>query len=251
MNNLIITILAGGLGKRMNSSLPKVLHQVNGIPMIVRILGEIKQLNPHKILIVVGKFRDVIQNTILQYPIISDLNIEYVLQDPPLGTGHAVLSTLNYLNDTDVNLIVNGDNPLLTYETLKNIVDYFTLSTSKLQITAVNSSNPKGSGRIILKNNKFTEIVEEKDCNDEQRKLTIVNCGIYMTYGNILKQYIPMIKNNNVQKEYYLTDIVDVYKSNNNLPSLYILDSNKELEMINVNTKDQLDNLNNILSSIK
>ncbi|QKF93975.1 N-acetylglucosamine-1-phosphate uridyltransferase [Fadolivirus algeromassiliense] len=251
MYNLVITILAGGLGKRMNSTLPKVLHPVNNIPMIIRILNEIKKLNPSKIIIVVGKFKDVIKSTIELYNDLNNLNIEYALQDPPLGTGHAVLSTLHLLDVSDLNLIVNGDNPLLQYDTLTTIINYFKSQTSKLQITAVNASNPTGSGRIIMENHVFQKIVEEKDCTEEQKEIKIVNCGIYLAYGDVLKKYIPLIKSNNAQKEYYLTDLVEIYKNDNNQISLYVLESNKELEVININTKDQLDSLNNILSTTK
>lgn len=252
MGNLVITILAGGQGKRMNSPLPKVLHSVDNVPMIIRILREAKKLNPHKIIIVVGQFKNVIQETIEQHAEFNNINIEYAIQETPLGTGNAVLSTLSLLSDDDTNLIVNGDNPLLKSDTLQNVLEYFSKGQqSDLLITAVNASDPSGSGRIILKDNRFDGIIEEKDCNEEQRKLTIVNCGIYVAYGNVLKKYIPLIKNNNAQKEYYLTDIVEVYRSDGNFPSLYILPTSKELEMVNVNTKDQLDNLNNILSTTK
>ena len=179
----------------------------------------------------------------------SNYPIEYALQETPLGTGNAVLSTLDLLNNTDINLIVNGDNPLLKYNTLKNILDTFQNQNkqSKLQVTAIDSKNPFGCGRIIISNNKFDKIVEEKDCNIEEKKITIVNCGIYLAYGDVLKKYIPQIKNNNVQKEYYLTDLIEIYNNSGNCVSLHILDSSKDLEMVNINTKDQLIALNDII----
>jgi len=247
MANLIVTILAGGQGKRMNSPLPKVLHPVNNIPMIIRILGEVNKLNPSKIIIVVGIFKDMIKNTIEQYFNLNEITIEYAFQEKPLGTGHAILSTLYLLNDNDVNLIVNGDNPLIKYETLFSIIYKFNMQDNRLQITAINSQNPTDSGRIIIENNQFQKIVEEKDCTLEQKKINLINCGIYIAYGNVLKKYIPLIKNNNAPQEYYLTDLVEVYKNDNYNVSLYILDVNKKIEIININTKTQLDKLNTLL----
>jgi len=248
---LYLTILAGGLGKRMQSTLPKVLHLVNGLPMIVRLLNETKELKPYKIIIVVGQFKNVIDETIKKYIDVSKLSIEYAMQDVPLGTGHAVLCTLNLLDNDAVNLIVNGDNPLLTANTMKDALHNFINNNNTLQITAIEANNPIGSGRIILNNNIFQKIVEEKDCNGEQRKIKLINCGIYLASTNTLKKYIPKIENNNIPKEYYLTDIVEVcQKDNLDGIGLFVIDKEKELEIINVNTKEQLDNLNNVLITI-
>jgi UDP-N-acetylglucosamine diphosphorylase/glucosamine-1-phosphate N-acetyltransferase len=246
MTNLVITILAGGRGKRMKSDLPKVLHLVANVPMIIRILKQILLLNPEKIIIVVGDFKDQIQETIEKYIELNTLNIQYALQEIPQGTGHAVLQTLDLLQDTDINLIVNGDNPLLTCKTLKEILNSF---NKGLQITAIESPNPFGCGRIIVENAIFQKIVEEKDCTNEERQINIINCGIYLANGNILKKYIPQIKNNNMSKEYYITDIVELYKNDNNIVSLHILDDSKDLEMVNINTKDELDRINKIISN--
>lgn len=245
-NNTTIIILAGGLGKRMQSELPKVLHLVNNIPMIVKLLKEIQQLNPYKIIIVVGKFKDIINKTIKQY--FDDINITYAIQDTPLGTGHAVLCTLNLLDDNTTTLIMNGDNPMITSSTMKSALDNFINNKNDLQITTIRANNPTGSGRIIINNGTFEKIVEEKDCSDEQKQLKLINCGIYVASSNILKKSIPKIENNNSQKEYYLTDIVEICKKSKKVSiGLYEIDSDKELEVININTKEQLDNLNNRL----
>lgn len=244
MNDLYITVLAGGIGKRMKSQLPKVLHQVNNIPMIVRILYEVKQLNPVKIIIVVGQYKDIIKNTIDKY--ITDINFVYSIQNEPLGTGNAVLSTLNNLdNNFSTNLILNGDTPMLKYNTLKNIYNNFIKNKYDLQITAIQATDPIGCGRIILDNtNKFTKIIEEKDCNDEEKKINLINCGIYISKINLLKKLIPEIKNNNFQKEYYLTDLVELCIHNKNKIGLFIMNADQENEIININTKEQLDKLN-------
>lgn len=256
-NELTVTILAGGLGKRMQSYLPKVLHKVNGMSMIYRILYELWQgydnLKIKKILIVVGKYKDIIKETIedeIKFWKITDLLniIEYVMQDEPLGTGHAVLCTLQHIDDDGINLILNGDTPMLKYETLEEVITYYMNNNNRIQITAIDSINPAGCGRIIIKNNVFEKIIEEKDCSELERKISIINCGIYVIDNNTLKKYIPLIQNNNIQKEFYLTDIVDIYRNNTNEQlGLFIIDKSKEHEIVNINTKDQLDNLNDLI----
>lgn len=259
--NLYVTILAGGMGKRMKSSLPKVLHKVNNVPMIVRIIKQVQKLNIAEIIIVVGKFKNIISDTIDLY-INQDNNIKitYIIQENPLGTGHAILCTLDYLvslnylnNNNSYNLILNGDTPMLQYDTLNSIINNFVNNNYDLQITSIETQEPSGCGRIILdnnNNNKFIKIVEEKDCTSEQRNIKLINCGIYVAKINILRKYVRKITNDNIQQEYYLTDLVELYikhNKNNNI-GLFTLESNKENEIININTREQLDKLNGIIN---
>lgn len=239
MNKLYVTILAGGLGKRMQSELPKVLHSVKGEAMIVRLLKQVIVLNPTKILIVVGKFGTIIKEEIEKH-IGLDI-IEYVNQPDPRGTGDAVKCTLEYLpNETVDNIILNGDVPLLRSQTIKEIYQHFLSQQSKLLITSINLKNPQGNGRIIVNNDIFEAIVEEKDCNANQKMITLVNCGIYVCSSDTLKKYIPAIKPNNAQNEYYITDLVILAKKENKI-DLFTLESHKEIEIFNINTKQQLE----------
>jgi bifunctional N-acetylglucosamine-1-phosphate-uridyltransferase/glucosamine-1-phosphate-acetyltransferase GlmU-like protein len=242
--------MAGGLGKRMESTTPKVLHLVDGTPMIVKIIQELFKLQTKidKLILVVGKFKDIIHETIIKYININKYNIHYAMQEEPKGTGHAILCTLDLLDDDAINLIVNGDNPMLTNTTIQNTLNNFLSSNIDLQILSINSKNPDGCGRIIMNKNIFEKIVEEKDCTEEQRQIKLINCGIYIATTTLLKKYIPQINNNNAQKEYYLTDIVHICKDNNKI-GLDIIDSSKELEIININTKEQLTSLNKILKA--
>lgn len=248
MDKLIVTILAGGLGKRMQSTLPKVLHKVHGKPMLVRIIEQAHKLNPHKILIVVGQYKPIIEETLNGYVLPN--NIEYAIQDVAQGTGDAVKCTIDHLDINDgYNLILNGDTPCLTYETIKQMCDQYVNDESDLQITSINLPNPTGCGRIIKNSNGvFQSIVEEKDCTDEQRQIKLVNVGIYVVSINAIKKYIPQIKNNNAQNEYYLTDIVELYLSDNpdKIVGLVELSSDHIKEIANVNTKEQLDELNKL-----
>jgi len=254
MNKLYVTILAGGMGKRMQSHLPKVLVMVKGESMIVRLLKQIILLNPAKIFVVVGKFHIMIQNEIEKN--ITDDRIFYINQEMPLGTGDAVKSTLPQLvNDKESfsdehliqNIILNGDVPLIQYSTIKEIYDYYVENESNFLITSINLKNPSGNGRIIIdSDNNFKEIVEEKDCNVEQKLITLVNCGIYICNSDVLTQYIPLIKSNNSQGEYYLTDLVKIYRNATNQKiDLFILSAEKEIEIYNINTKEQLEYLEN------
>lgn len=247
--SLYITIMAGGQGKRMMSELPKVLHKVNGEAMIVRLIREVLQLNPEKILIVVGKFKDQIKTEIEKNITID--NIEYVDQIVPLGTGDAIKCTLGVLSNTNVNnLILNGDVPLIRFETINEIYQNHLKSNTEFTITSIDSSNPTGSGRIIIDNNIFQEIIEEKDCTSEQRKINLINCGIYICCSSVLHNYIPLIDNNNVQKEYYLTDLVKIYRQfTQKIINLHILSREKEIEIYNINTREQLEFVENYLRS--
>lgn len=242
MKKLYITVLAGGMGKRMQSDIPKVLHQVKGQTMIVRLLEQILLLEPNKILVVVGKYRSAIKSEIDKH--INDNRIVYVNQEQPLGTGDAVKSTLPQFkkNERITNIILNGDVPLLQYQTIKEIYDSYLQKKSKFMITSINLKNPTGNGRIIIDNfGNFKEIVEEKDCSPEQKLIKLVNCGIYICDSNILLGYIPKIDCNNAQGEYYLTDLVKIYRNQTDqMIDLYVLAPDKEIEIYNINTKEQL-----------
>lgn len=240
MSKLTVTLLAGGMGKRMRSSLPKVLHLVKGEAMIVRLLKQVLKMNPNKILIVVGKFKQQIQDEIEKS--ITDSRIVYVMQETPLGSGHAVRCTLEHLDENTDNIILNSDVPMLTYETINQIYQHYLTELSEFLITSINLDNPFGNGRIVVdQNDIFQEIVEEKDCTAKQRKITLVNCGIYIFHSDILKKYVPQIKNNNAQSEYYLTDLVKMHSNDKKLIDLFVLPKDKQIEIYNVNTKEQLE----------
>lgn len=238
---LYVTILAGGLGKRMQSDIPKVLHKVNGIPMIVKIIYEVFKIShTYKIIIVVGKYRNIIEKTISEY--IELDKIIFVNQLEPLGTGNAVLSSLLKLPKNVYNLIINGDMPLIKNNILSDIFSFFRNDNKiKLMITYIEVTNPDGYGRIIIKNNKFERIVEDKDCSSEEKKIKNVNTGIYIASSNVLHKYIPLISNSNIKGEYYLTDLVEIYKNNENKKvGLFELNRTYINNIINVNTPEEL-----------
>ena len=255
---MIVLIMAGGLGKRMESSIPKVLHLVSTIskpeikyPMLVHVILSAIKLNPEKIFIIVGKYKNIIETTINEYlsEHITDFNtlIEYINQEVALGTGDAIkcaLSSINSYIDSNA-LILSGDVPLISNNTLAQLFDG---NINKLLITKLN--NPYGCGRIILNSENILGIVEEKDCTDEQRLIKYVNCGIYQFAVRDLIDLIPLIENNNKANEYYLTDIIGLMIKNNVPVSFYELEEKNHYEIKNVNTKKDLEELNEFISNM-
>lgn len=249
MNKAVVAvIMAGGLGKRMNSNLPKVLHKISGIPMICHLLLKLKVLsnivNLKNVLIVVGKYKDLIKEELDKYDEL--VNYEFVIQEEPLGTGHAVkccIDKLSIYDNTDV-LILSGDVPLLRPYTMNRLISM--KSNTKIITTIL--SNPSGYGRIIKNNNIFEKIVEQKDCNKQELEIKEVNCGIYCIKSNYLCKHLPTLKNENSQNEYYLTDIIEIIKreENENIEILKILEENS-YEILGVNTYEQLQDLEKII----
>ena len=235
--------MAGGLGKRMNSDIPKVLHEFNNKPMIVNIIETVMKLCINKIFIIVGKHRDIIQSIIEEY-VISEL-IEYVIQHDALGTGHAIQACYNHLlmNHQYKTLILSGDVPLIRVETLKKMID---LDSNCVILTAT-VENPYGYGRIVRKDDIFLKIQEEKDCTIEEKKISEINAGIYLIQtGYLIGDILNITKKNN-QKEYYLTDIFKLLKKKNLDIDLLELKSNESYQIRGVNTIEQLGELNSII----
>jgi bifunctional N-acetylglucosamine-1-phosphate-uridyltransferase/glucosamine-1-phosphate-acetyltransferase GlmU-like protein len=214
--------MAAGEGKRMNSNIPKVLHNFHGIPMLIRILLEVNKINPQKIIIITGKYDLLIKKIIKDY-YDSNMNLIniyntliFIQQLEPNGTGGAIKCTLEQYSENEDVLILNGDMPLISSRLIQNFIKE--KSNAKLLVSQLD--NPYGYGRILYdENNKFIGIKEQKDCNEEEKLINIVNVGIYLFNSNILKKYIPLIDNNNVQNEYYLTDIVKIIRNNSAAPN--------------------------------
>lgn len=245
MTNTSIIIMAGGLGKRMESETPKVLHKVVDKPMLVHVIETALTLKPDNIFVVVGKYLSVIGNTLNDYGLLK--YIKFVHQHEALGTGHAIQCCRQHLEKLNSNiLILSGDVPLIKQDTLLNMV----VSLNKARIMTTMMDNPQGYGRIIEDNNVFIKIVEEKDASDEEKRCQKVNAGIYAFDSNMLYKYLPYLSNNNAQKEYYLTDIVEIIKNQEDIEiELFNVPKDKQIELIGVNTKLQLEDLNNKLSS--
>lgn len=240
--NLVITILAAGEGKRMRSDIPKVLHLFQGKPILARIIETARQLNPKNIIVITGRHNQLIQKTLSEY--ISLKDVFFVVQEKPLGTGDAIKATLSYYHPGEQVLILNGDMPLIH----KNILEQFIHKRSHMNILVAKFANPFGYGRIVYNSTgEFTEIVEEKDCNDLQREIQIVNSGLYYLSAEILIKYIPKITNANSQQEYYLTDIVKLVKQQGNIHiDTFLIGESENKYISGVNTPEELTALENL-----
>lgn len=253
---MIVMIMAGGLGKRMESDLPKVCHQVISLedniiskPMIVQVILTAIKFNPEKIYLIVGKYKDLIESIINKYLNLEQLNlIDWIIQDEALGTGHAILCGIPELKShpNTQTIILSGDVPLISVRTLENLIGF----TNGLLVTEL--ENPTGCGRIILDElNNINKIVEEKDCDHNQKLINLVNCGIYQINSDILVELLPKITSNNKSNEYYLTDIISLMINHNYLIEYYCLPKCFQYEIKNVNTKKDLEELKNLVLDMR
>jgi len=202
--DLQVCVLAAGKGKRMRSNLPKVLHKVLGRAMIDHILHTVEGLRPKGIAVVTGHASELVREHVGQ-----PVNLEWVIQDKQLGTGHAVKQCEQVIRDVRDVLIVCGDTPLLQVETLARLVAEHRQSKSDVTVLTANPSNPFGYGRIVRDDNgHVSSIVEEKDATHGQRQITEVSSGIYCVRYEVLFELLHAIGNRNTQGEYYLPDIV-------------------------------------------
>jgi bifunctional UDP-N-acetylglucosamine pyrophosphorylase/glucosamine-1-phosphate N-acetyltransferase len=198
--SLDIVILAAGQGTRMRSALPKVLHPVAGDSMLGHVIHSARQLSPQGIHVVIGHGAELVRERLAA----DDLN--FVLQDKQLGTGHAVAQALPVLTAENV-LILYGDVPLIEVETLQRLLKQ--VNAEQLGLLTVNLDDPTGYGRIVRdEQNRVCAIVEHKDATEAQKAITEGNTGILAVPGKRLADWLGRLSNNNVQGEYYLTDVI-------------------------------------------
>ncbi|MBF0465739.1 MAG: bifunctional UDP-N-acetylglucosamine diphosphorylase/glucosamine-1-phosphate N-acetyltransferase GlmU [Nitrospirae bacterium] len=198
-------ILAAGLGKRMHSSLPKVLHRILGKPMIcytADCLSEISDIE--KTVIVISRLTETVKD------FIKKDSVEFAYQEKPLGTADALKSALSVIKDSyDLILVVTGDTPLIKSKTLENVVDFHLQNENALTVVTFNASVPGAYGRILRINNEISRIVELSDTSNEVKKITEVNSGFYVISASVLP-LIENIRRNEKNGEFYLTDIVEL-----------------------------------------
>ena len=198
--SLEIVILAAGQGTRMRSALPKVLHPVAGNSMLGHVIHSARQLDPQRIHVVIGHGADAVRERLAA----DDLN--FVLQDKQLGTGHAVAQAVPFIS-ADTVLILYGDVPLIEVETLQRLLQK--VGPEQLGLLTVELDDPTGYGRIVRDaTGQVTAIVEQKDANEAQRAITEGNTGILAVPAQRLGDWMSRLSNNNAQGEYYLTDVI-------------------------------------------
>ncbi len=195
-----VVILAAGMGKRMQSDLPKVLHALAGKPLLSHVVDTARSLCPTRCCIVYGHGGDAVPSRLA-----AD-DLRFVLQQPQLGTGHAVMQALPHLDDDQPTLVLYGDVPLTTAATLRTLAGR--AGNDKLAVLTVELDDPTGYGRIVRDDGRITRIVEQKDANEAQRAIREVNTGILIAPTRALKSWLGRLSNDNAQQEYYLTDII-------------------------------------------
>ena len=195
-----IVILAAGMGKRMQSALPKVLHPLAGKPLLSHVIDTARTLSPTRLCVIYGHGGEAVPEACRAE------DIRFAKQEPQLGTGHAVMQALPHLSDDVPTLVLYGDVPLTTKDSLQQLLD--SAGTEKLAILTIDLPDPTGYGRILREGGSIVGIVEQKDASEQQRAIREINTGIMVAPTARLKKWLATLSNNNAQKEYYLTDIV-------------------------------------------
>jgi bifunctional UDP-N-acetylglucosamine pyrophosphorylase/glucosamine-1-phosphate N-acetyltransferase len=224
------------MGKRMQSDLPKVLHALAGKPLLSHVIDTARQLSPSRCCVVYGHGGDKVPKQLA-----AD-DLQFVLQEPQLGTGHAVMQAVSTLNEDQPTLVLYGDVPLTTVATLRTLTER--AGNDKLAILTIAMDDPTGYGRIVREQNKIVRIVEQKDATDLERQIQEVNTGILVAPTQRLKDWLSRLSNHNAQGEYYLTDIIALAVKDN-----VIIESTQPShawETLGVNSKVQLAELERI-----
>ena len=197
-----VVIIAAGMGKRMQSDLPKVLHPLAGKPLLSHVVDTARALKPSQICVIYGHGGDLVPSKLA-----AD-DVRFVLQSPQLGTGHAVMQAADALDDQVPTLVLYGDVPLTQSHTLQSLIEK--AGQENLAILTVDLQDPTGYGRIVRENGRIVRIVEQKDASPAECAIREVNTGILVAPTRALKSWLHKLSNNNAQQEYYLTDIIEM-----------------------------------------
>ena len=228
MRKRMAVILAAGKGTRMKSKLYKVLHPILGLSMIEHVMRAVEGSQVDLIVTIVGHGAEAVQG------LLGDRS-DYAIQAEQLGTGHAVLQAKN-LMDKQVGscLVICGDTPLLTAETLEALFDYHEAEDAKATILTAQVDNPKGYGRVIRQaDGHVSHIVEDKDANSEEKQVKEINTGTYIFDNQLLFELLGQVKNDNAQGEYYLPDVIGLLKERGEKILAHVMENPEEAIGVN------------------
>ncbi len=232
---LAIIIMAAGKGTRMKSDQAKVLHKANGKPLIEHVLEKSKRLEPDTIVLIVGHQAEKVMEATLHH------DLQWALQKPQLGTGHAIMQAEEHLGSFRGDIIIlSGDAPLVSTSTLKNLIESHRRENAAATVLTASLDNPAGYGRVIRQNNSstVTKIVEHKDASPEELAVREINAGMYVFNAETLFNALKEIRNDNAQNEYYLTDVFSVcFKNGEKVSAFQTADAD---EIKGINTVEQL-----------
>ena len=208
-NNLSVVIMAAGKGTRMKSDLPKVLHRLKGRPMIHYVLETARRLEAEPIVVIVGHQREKVFRELDERP------VKFAVQEPQLGTGHAIQCALPELDGLFGQvLILSGDVPFLRTDTLRSLLEHHCRTQASMTVLTARTDDPQGYGRIVRQDSRNLEaIIEERDATENILRINEINSGIYIFELQDLRMVLPMIRDDNDQKEYYLTDAVRLLRA--------------------------------------
>ncbi len=233
MGKLRAVILAAGKGTRMKSDLPKVVHTIEGKCMVDYAIEAAKGAGAEDICLVLGYKHEVVRESI------ANKDTAYVLQEEQLGTGHAVKCAKDFLSEEGQTLILFGDTPLITAETLNRLKDYHMKNKNAVTVLSAMIENPTGYGRIIRDaDGNFLKSVEHKDANEAELKSHEINSGMYIFETKELKDALDKIQPNNAQGEYYLPDALTIIKEKGLVVDAFALDDPEDIT--GVNDQEQL-----------
>jgi len=228
-----VVILAAGKGTRMKSALPKVLHRVSGLTMVEHVLRAAAPLQPSTTTLVVGHLAELVRQYLAASP-----NVAFVVQEPQLGTGHALLQAQSVLGGlTGTVLVLSGDVPRLRTDTLRGLLDTHQRERAAATLLTARLANPTGYGRVVRENGVVTRIVEERDASPEERLVSEINTGIYAFDLAPLFEGLRALAPQNVQGEYYLTDLVAIYHARGLKVATVLLREHTEIHGINSRTE--------------
>lgn len=232
-------ILAAGQGTRIKSDLPKVLHKVCGKEMVNHVIDTLRKADIEDINVIIGKGSELVKEKT------SSREVSYSLQAEQLGTGHAVKSAIDFLkNKNGTVAIFCGDAPLIKEETVANLFEEHNSNNNTATLLTSILDDATGYGRIIREGNEVLKIVEHKDCNEEELKVTEMNAGVYCFDIEKLLEALEKLSNNNSQGEYYLTDVIGILKSQGEKVGAVVIDFE---ETLGVNSRAQLAQVEAIL----
>jgi bifunctional UDP-N-acetylglucosamine pyrophosphorylase/glucosamine-1-phosphate N-acetyltransferase len=243
-----ILIMAAGLGKRMNSVIPKPVIPVLGKPMLLHILDTISTLSvlPNKIYVITyyAHSSSVISACIDNLPVCIANRIVWLVQNiEPSGTGSSVQEAIKQIPNSSVQslVILSSDVPMISKNTIESMLEEYNLSIQPTSIILTDKiENPYGYGRIIEQDNNFIAIMEEKDASPSEKLIKVINTGIYCISYCFLRQQLFTINNNNAAEEYYLTDLFSILKNEKYSVRTLLVQKSTSYELFNVNTKAQL-----------
>ena len=241
-DRMAVVILAAGLGTRMKSDRAKVLHEINGIPMIRYVVETANALEAREIIIVIGHQADRVQASLADHT-----QLRFAYQDQQLGTGHAVMCALSKISEQiEYVVVLCGDVPLLKPATVSHLMTDHFIDGRDVTVLAVEVQDPTGYGRIVMgSNQKVSGIVEEADVNETEKEIRIINAGIYCINRVFLQDALEKLRTNNTQGEYYLTDIVSIARDQ--ARSVGIVLGNDLVEVAGVNNRSDLESVQTAL----